>query len=222
MATPSSPIGFSDIYSEANGATPGSATSLAAITSGGSYFDGPNGNAGNAFNAWGQSYGDDGIYSVQALSATPIKFSDYRNVSYFYDQTNTQISFEVVNNNGTYAFEVIMDYMDTSLNYSYLSTNTGGLLSPSTTYGPTEASLSTTPLIYGCNWRLTINPESGYTSPTATIRLDINGSTLFSGITINPAGTPTIEDYNAWGNEYMTLDQPVSGATGSLIYVRIT
>jgi hypothetical protein len=222
MATPSSPIGFGDIYSEANGAVPSSATSLAAITSGGSYFDGPNGSTTNAFNAWGQGYGDDGIYSVQALSATPIKFSDYRNVSYFYDQTNTQISFEVQNNNGGYAFDVTMDYMDTSLNYIYLSTNTGGLLGPSTTYGPTEASLSTTPLIYGCNWRLTINPDSGYTSPTATIRLDINGSTLFSGINIDPFPTPTILDYTSFANEYMTLDQPVSGATGSLVYIRIS
>jgi hypothetical protein len=222
MATPSSPIGFSDIYSEANGAAPGSATSLRALATS-SYFIGPNGSNTIAYNGWGQAKGDDGIYSVQALSATPVSFNDYRNVSYFYDQSQYQVSFEVQNNNGTYGFDVIMDYMDTSLNYSYLFTNTGGgLLSPSTTYGPTEASLSTTPLIYGCNWRLTINPDSGYTSPTATIRLDINGSTLFSGININPVGTPTIEDYITHGNAYMTIDQPVSGATGSLINIRIS
>jgi hypothetical protein len=220
MATPTSPIGFSDIYSEANGTAPVSATSLSDLTNANSWFQGPNGANTIGFNAWGQQFSNDGIYAVQGLTSAPISFNNYRNISYFYDQSQYQISLEVANNSGN-AYDVTMYYMDTNLIYNYLVANTGGPVGGGTTFGPSEVSISTTPLIYGCNWKIQIDPPPGYTSGN-TFRLDINGNTLFTGEPIAAAPAPTFQDYNAWGNEYMTLDQPVSGATGSLIYVRIS
>jgi hypothetical protein len=222
MATPSSPIGFSDIYSEANGTTPGSATSLNTLAKQ-SYFTGPNGSNAISFNAWGQNLGIDGIYNVQALASTPIKFDDYRNVSYFYDQTNTQISLYIVNNGPpppTGDFNITMYYMDSSLTYNY---NVGGAFVPGggNSFGPNEISSPGTPLIYGCNWKLQIDSNPFYTGGNF-LNLFINGNLLINNDPIPPTfPAPVFWDYNTWGNEYMALNEPVGGATGSRIEIFI-
>ena len=219
MATPTSPLEFSDIYSEANGVDPVSPVSFSVLTSN-TYFAGPNGANTQNFNSWGGGGGDDGIYSVANNGQATTHFSPYRNVSYFYDQSQYQISLQVDNNSGN-DFIVTMYYMDSSLTYNYLVASTSGPVLASQTFGPSEMSLSTTPLIYGCNWKIQIDPNPFYSSGT-TFRLDMNGTTLFSGITIIGFPIPTIEDYITHGNAYMTIDQPSNPATGSLIYVRIT
>ena len=222
MTTPSSPIGFSDIYSEANGASPGSATSFKTLTSS-SYFDGPNGSSTIGYNAWGQSKGIDGIYAVQALGTTPYKFSDYRNINYYYEQTQYQISLQMINNappGPPGDFNIQIFYMDSSLTYNYLMFGTllnGG----GTTFGPTEISNTSTPLIYGCNWKIQIDSSPAYTGGNF-LDLQINGVSLIPNDPIPPTfPAPTFWDYTTWGNEYMTLDQPVTGATGSFIDIRI-
>jgi hypothetical protein len=217
MATPSSPIGFSNIYDEANGTVPVSATSLEDLTQF-SYFSGPNGSNVIGFNTWGQNKGDDGIFAVQGLAANPIKFSNYRNVSYYYDQSQYQVTLEVNNNTGGDDFTITMNYMDSTLTYNYLIANTPIL--PSSTFGPQDMTISTTPLIYGCNWNLQVEQNPFY-SGNADITLYINGVVLINKVAI-PATfpAPTFYDYTTYGNEYMTIGQP-SGATGSVILIDI-
>lgn len=225
MATPTSPIGISDIFFEANGATPSSPVSFSVLTSN-TYFAGPNGANTQNFNSWGANQGDNGIFSVANNGQATDRFSPYRNVSYFYDQTQYQISFQVDNNltpnppSTDTDMTVFITYMDSSLTYAYMNTNTGTPVQGGSTYGPAEGSIGSTPLIYGCNWKLEIIPDSTYVGG-AVVDLTINGSTLITGGTINTGGS-TFFDYTSYSNEFMTLNQPVAGATGSLIYVTIS
>jgi hypothetical protein len=222
MTTPSSPIGFSDIYSEANGAAPSSATSLAAFTKNHSWFDGPTGFNNVSYYSWGQSYGIDGIYNVQGLSATPIKFDNYRSIPYYYDQTNTQISFQFINNSFPFPpgndFNVLLKYMDSSLTIEYASAasfmNAGG-----PPFGPQEISNGSTPLIYGCNYYLEITANPPYAGGVP-VRLTINGNNVFGSPQVINSGINTY-DYTSFSNEYMTPDWPVTGATGSYALVEI-
>jgi len=219
MATPSSPIGFSNIYSEANGVAPVSPTSLGLLTYQRNYFQGPNGSNIIGYNTWGQNQSIDGIYAVQTIAPSPVSFNDYRNVSYFYDQSQYQISLQITNNAAD-NFSIVMYYMDSSLTYNYLVAN-AGTVAGSSTFGPSEMSSATTPLIYGCNWKLQIDTDPFYVGGS-TVDLNINSSALISAASIPVAfPAPTFWDYNTYGNEYMTLNQPVTGATGSFIDITI-
>jgi hypothetical protein len=215
MATPSSPIGFNDIYSEANGAAPSTATSLRALATS-SYFIGPNGSNTIAYNGWGQSKGINGIFNVQALGSTPIKFSDYRSIPYYYDQTNTQIIFNFVNNAPPIPgndFNVALYYKDSTLTYTYLVGSTFlPASSPPTTI---QVDQPTTPLIYGCNWYLEViaNPPYPF-SLKVDVSMAINGTNVLNPTSVN-TGTNTFDYTTGVANEYMQYDWPSSGLTGS-------
>ena len=225
MATPSSPITFSDIYSEANGVPPyqyfGTTGSFGTLASD-SYFDGPNGSNTITYNAWGQSKGIDGVYAVQGLGATPIEFRDYRNVSYFYDQVNTQIKLQMIGfpnlTPPNCDFTVTLRYMDSTLTYTYAQ---GSSFMPvGSVFGPIDISTPTTPLIYGCNWQLEVAPDPFY-GGGAIVTMDINGTTIMPPQPINP-GPSNFWDYNTgFANEFMQLDQPAVGLTGSLVVITI-
>lgn len=224
MTTPSSPISFSDIYSEANGVapSPGSTVSFGTLASS-SYFDGPNGFNTTGYNAWGQARGINGIYAVQGLAATPIEFNDYRNVSYYYDQINTKISLQIIGFTSLVPpncdFTVTLRYMDSTRAYTYAQ---GSSFVPvGSTYGPIDISTPSTPLIYGCNWQLEVNPVPPYTGG-ANVNMDINGIAVMPAQVINP-GPPTLYNYNTgFANEFMQLNQPNAGETGSLVVVTIS
>jgi hypothetical protein len=221
MTTPSSPITFGDIYIEANGTAPVSDTYFNTLATG-SYFQGPNGNNTIAYNAWGQSLGNDGIYAVQALPATPIEFNNYRSVAYYYDQINSQISLQIIGFQSLSPpncdFTVTLRYMDSTLAYTYAQ---GSSFVPvGSTYGPIDISTPTTPLIYGCNWQLEVNPVPPYAGG-ANVNMDINGIPVLPGAPINP-GPPQFWDYNGFANEFMQLNQPNAGQIGSLVVITIT
>jgi hypothetical protein len=221
MTTPSSPITFGDIYSEANGVAPVSDTYFNTLATG-SYFQGPNGNNTIAYNAWGQSLGNDGIYAVQALPATPIEFNNYISVAYYYDQINSQISVQIIGHPAlpphSYDFTVTLRYMDSTLNYTYAQASS--FLPATQVYGPIDISTPTTPLIYGCNWQLEIIPDPFYPGG-AFVNMDINGAPVMPPQTINP-GPPQFWDYNGFANEFMQLNQPNAGQIGSLVVITIT
>jgi hypothetical protein len=221
MTTPSSPISFSDIYSEANaGAAPGSDTYFNTLATG-SYFQGPNGNNTIAYNAWGQSLGNDGIYDVQGLAATPIEFNNYRSVAYYYDQINSQISVEMIGYPvpiPNYDFTVTLRYMDSTLNYTYAQASS--FLPSTQVYGPIDISTPSTPLIYGCNWQLEVNPDPGYPGG-ANVNMDINGVPVMPSQPIIP-GPSNFYDYNGFANEFIQLNYPSPGRIGSLVVITIT
>ena len=219
MATPSSPIGFSDIFSEANGIPPGSATSFKTLASS-SYFNGPGGSNTIAFNAWGQARGNNGIYSVQGLAATPIRFSNYRNISYFYDQSQYQSQWSIDNQCAAgppdYDFNWYFSFNDTSLTYTYLSQ--GGLIGGGQNLPQQEATNPTTPLIYGCNWYLQVDTSPSYPGD-AFVDLTINGNALmFNEPMANPGPFTETFDYTNFTNEVMRANSP-TGATGSVVEI---
>jgi hypothetical protein len=217
MATPTSPLEFSDIYSEANGVDPVSPVSFSVLTSN-TYFAGPNGANTQNFNSWGGGSGIDGIYSVANNGQATDRFSPYRNVSYYYDQSQYQVTLEVINNSGN-DFNITMYYMDSSLVYNYLVMNTGPVFG-SSTFGPTDLSTNMTPLIYGCNWKLQID-QSPFYGGGNDVRMTINGATLLNTLPISPTfPAPEFWDYQTYGNETMLENFP-TGATGSVIEIRI-
>jgi hypothetical protein len=223
MTTPSSPIGFSSIYSEANGASPGSATSFKTLASS-SYFNGPNGSNTIAYNAWGQNKGIDGIFNVQGLGATPYKFSDYRSIPYYYDGTTTEITLNI--NSSVIGFpgndfNITLYYRDSTLTYNYL--NVGSFV-PAGSSQTVPVSKTNTPLIYGCNWVLEVQANPPYPSfGTVTIQMTINGNNVLNPTSL-VGGTNTF-DYTGGGggggsNEYMQYNWPSSGLTGSYVDIQ--
>jgi len=219
MATPSSPIGFGRIYSEANGLSPSSQTSFADLAQT-SYFSGPGGSNTIAYNAWGQAQGINGIFAVQGLSANPNKFSSFRNVSYFYDQTQYSSLWRIDNNCAAfpdYDFNYLFEFKDSSLTYSYCTN--GGLINGATSTGFFEATNPTTPLIYGCNWYLQVDTGPQYTGD-ASVTLTINNNLIMNKEPMANTGPYTeMFDYTTYGNEYMTVGQPSGVITGSRVEI---
>jgi hypothetical protein len=218
MATPSSPIGFSDIYSEANGTPPVSPTSFKTLASS-SYFEGPAGSSTIAFNAWGQARGLNGIWLVQAYGATPYNFGGYRNKSYFYDQSQYQSQWYIDNQCNSipdYDFNWFFSFNDTSLTYNYCSS--AGMIMGGNNTGTFDATNPTTPLIYGCNWYLQVDTNPQYPGD-AYVDLIINGVNLMSNEPMANAGPYTeMFDYNTYGNSNIRVNSP-TGATGSAVEI---
>ena len=225
MATPSSPIGFSNIYSEANGVAPVSATSLDTLAQR-TYFQGPNGTNAVGFNCWGQGEGNNGIYAVQSLTGNLISFNNYREVSYYYDNNQYQVSLNIINNTSTDDFTVTVYYMDTTLTYNYLVMSAGTIF-PASSFPAQVVSQTNSPLIYGCNWNLQIESNPFYAG-TADVSMDINGVGVLGATTIPAAfPTPVFFDYTSNTNEFMTpgyptgVPTPITGVTGSEIIIDI-
>jgi hypothetical protein len=223
MATPTSPLSFNDIYTEANGSGIVSPVSFSVMTNY-NYFEGPYGNSSIGFNAWGAGDGDDGIYSVANNGLAQDRFGPYRNISYYYNPTTQYSSQWNITNNcpmgPSYDFNYLFAFKDTSLTYTYLSN--GGLIPGGTSTGLFEATNTNTPLIYGCNWYLQVDTGPGYPAD-AFASLTINGSLLMNKVSMANFGPfSEIFDYTTYGNEYMTTDQPVSGKTGSLVEIEFS
>ena len=219
MATPSSPIGFNDIYLEANGVNTPSAISVGRLF-GNSYFDGPNGSAAISFNTWGKNKGNNGIFSVANLASTPDKFDSFRNVSYFYGNNSQYSSLWTFDNQcpaqPDYDFIYLFEFRDTTLTYSYCSN--GGVVFGNQSTGQLQATNPTTPLIYGLNWYLQVDTNPMYTGD-AFVDLTINGNLLMNFVNMANAGpSQEIFDYTTYGNENMRANSP-TGLTGSVVDV---
>ena len=219
MATPTSPLSFGDIYSEANGIAPTTPVSFSVLT-GYTYFDGPNGNSSIGFNAWGAGDGDDGIFSVANSGQAQDRFGPYRNVSYYYNPNISYSSqWNIINNCSAapdYDFNYLFAFKDTSLTYTYASN--GGLINGGTSTGFFEATNTNTPLIYGLNWYLQVDTGPMYTGD-AFVSLNINNNLLMNKIPMSNAGPFTeMFDYITYGNEYTTIGYP-SAKTGSVVEI---
>ena len=219
MATPSSPISFSDIYSEANGSTPGSATLWGRLARD-SYFDGPNGSSGNSFNGWGaygSTLGADRIFQIPVDSSP--NFGSYRTKTYFYGSfPDFDVTLYADNQSAGDIDNIDVTLYDDSLTYNYLGGNTGPLGS-TTTYGPsTFPGLTTnTPLIEVLYWKLTITTPPFY--PGGTGDYYINGNLVLGGFPVNPGPAPNEYDFNAGSTE---STRNSIGYTGSYHEVYIT
>jgi hypothetical protein len=201
MATPSSPISFSDIYSEANGSTPGSPTLWGSLARD-SYFDGPNASGGNSFNGWGgygSTSGSNRIFQIPADS-TP-NFGSYRNKTYFYGNApDFDITLLVDNQTAGDIDDVNITLYDNSLTYNYVN-GTSGPVGSTTTYGPSsfQGLTPNTPLIEVLYWIITVSTPPFF--PGGTMDYYINGNIVLSGAPVNPGPAPNIFDFSAGSTE---------------------
>lgn len=231
-------VSFGDIYSKANGGTPGSATSFATMSAL-SYFEGPNGNSTISYNAWGRngnSSAANRIYNVSAAS-TNFNFSAFSSGSvsptnvkdYFYDGTEYKCNLTVYNNLPADApFPppgVFYDVQDVNLTirdntdtYSYINGNSGVVISAGNgggTFGPTDLSQFTSPIIRSAYWEIVI--ASGPNFPGATADLVGNGSTLFTGQAVNGGGAPTTFNWGSYSA--VVVATGYGGTTAGLDFV---
>lgn len=221
MPTPTSPISFGDIYSEANGGTPGGPTDWGRLARD-SYFEGPNGNSSIGFNAWGSygsSLGANRMFQIP-IDSSP-NFDSYRNKTYFYGQTPTpfDVSLYASNANADDVDNVDVQCYDDNLIYSYMGGNTGLLLSGNT-YGPNtfqNLQPGITPLIQVLYWQLIISTSPVFAG--GTVDYYINGNLVLAGGVVNPGPAPNIYDYTMGSTEGTRLNL---GYTGSYHEVYIT
>lgn len=218
MATPTSPLSFGNIYSEANGGTPGGATSWGNLSRN-SYFEGPNGNNSISFNAWGaygNSLGANVIYNVQ-VDSTP-NFGSYRGKDYFYGAApGFDTTLYVANNANADCFDCQLFFYDNSLTYSYMQGNSAVVPQLGGTYGPATLQglqPSITPLINTIYWVLNIDMDPGFGG--GTVDYFINSSLKIVGAPLNPGFNQF--DYNAYGTEDLRTS---IGFTGSIHEVYI-
>lgn len=229
MAVPSTNVKFSDIYAEANGSYSSGVLSLATMSFF-SYFQGPNGSNTISYNAWGQgqSSGANRIYNTSAKT-TNIQVGDFTGDTYFYDQSAFKCNLTVYNNLPADApFPppgVFYDVQDVNLTirdntdtYSYINGNSGVVISAGNgggTFGPTDLSQSTSPIIRSAYWEIVIASSPNF--PGATADLVGNGSTLFTGQAVNGGGAPTTFNWGSYSA--VVVATGYGGTTAGLDFV---
>lgn len=191
MPTPSTNLGISAIYQEANGSTPGSVISFGDLARA-SYFEGPNGSNSVQYNAWG-SYGNSAgankIFAV-ATDSTP-NFGLFSNLDYFYyNPPDYDVTLYVDNQFNNPPWEdcqnVDIQMYDNSYTYFYLTANSG-MVPVGAQYGPnTFQGLQSgiTPLIEELFWQLRVDMDPMMFGG-GQVDYYINGTNVFNGA-LNP------------------------------------
>lgn len=229
MAVPTTNVKFSDIWSEANGAYSSGILSMLTMSFF-SYFAGPNGSNSQTSNNWGQGEGSGAnrIYGTNAKT-TLIQVGDFDGLTYFYDQSAFKCNLTVYNNLGpsqpfpppptdTDVQDVNLTLRDNSDTYSYLTGNSGVVISAGNgggTYGPTDLSQPTSPIIRSAYWEITIASNPNF--PGATADLTGNGVSLFTGQAVNGAGAPTVFNWGTYGA--VVVATGYGGTTAGLDFV---
>jgi hypothetical protein len=231
MAVPTTNINFSDIALTAD-ATYSGILSLNTMSFF-SYFTGPNGSSNQPYNNWGQgeASGANRIYGTTAKT-TNIKVGDFSGLSYFYDGSTTDIYFQCFNNSpfpitppdppDCYDMNVSLTLTDSNATYTYCSY--GGLVFPGGGSFPSLGYIAipgVTPLINTYYWSINISPAPSYpgSSGTVPVRIDINGTTVLSGVTINAGAN--IFDFTTYGTEVVTSGFPSGYTAGGDFLVSI-
>jgi hypothetical protein len=210
MTVPNSDVQLSDIYWEAQfgggSGDPGSPIVFGDLA-GYDYFYGPNGNASISYNGWGQStaVGLNRIYGLSVAASGPYLMGDYKNLVYFYDQTNYKVTITVINNLPPTPpppppiFNDVMDcnisFYDQSDTYMYLAGNSGGAPQGGVA-GPNDISQPNTPIISEGYWYIDLNMDGTFGGGLCDIV--INGTNY-----VNAAGIvagPNLFDWNTYGS----------------------
>ena len=204
MALPSTNLGLSNIFYEANPTQSGindlSLLDIASV----SYFSGPNGGNAEPYNYWGESElsGVNRIYGTTArASGNNYPMGDFRGLTYYYDNSTFQVTLEVTNNlvsivppgpPGPPFFDndvnVNVELWDSSFAYQYLAGG-GGAAAPGS-YGPSSVSQTNDPIIFRGYWKVTISGAfPSFAGGNAD--LSINGTSKFTGqaVAAGPGGS---------------------------------
>jgi hypothetical protein len=207
MAVPSSNIGISDIYKEANfGSSPSGDTPVSDLFLK-SYFESTAFGGSLTYNAWGQYGNASGANRIYGLSAsnTNLSFNDFANKVYFYDNSTYANYVDMLNQLPTPTppappFDNDLTVFCTLWNstksyfYSQFQTNifAGGSVSQ-------IFSNTTEPILARAYWEVTVQPFSG-SFGGASIDISINNTSKVSGGTINAGGITTF-DWQTYGDE---------------------
>jgi hypothetical protein len=207
MTTPSSDIGISDIWTEANNPSPSGGDNISfGDLSRISYFEGSNGSSTYSFNGWGRygnTTGDDRIFGLTAQN-TPQAINDFGNKDYFYDGSSYQAvcNFDNQLNPPIFPtppsandFNVTVELYDSTQSYQYAFGNLGAPAQASGAINFEQASV--TPLIGVLYYVITIDsdPQGG----GGTTNVDINGTNVFNGASPSFGGQ-LIVDFGTYGS----------------------
>ena len=211
MALPSTNLGLSNIFYEAN-PTLSSINNLSLLDIASvSYFSGPNGGNAEPYNYWGESElsGVNRIYGTTArASGNNYPMGDFRGLTYYYDNSTFQVTLDVVNNLVSTPpppfpidndIDVTLELYDSSFVYMYIQQGSGVVTAPGNT-GNIVASSTSDPIIFRGYWKVII----GAMFPTfagGTCNIKINGTTKVSGGSLPSGGGQTIFDSATSGTE---------------------
>jgi hypothetical protein len=229
MALPSTNIGVSDIFYQANpgasGVTDLSFLDIASV----SYFSGPGGSNVEPYNYWGESEnsGANRIYGTIARSGgTDYPMGDFRGLTYFYDNSSFLVKVDLTNNLPPNAppppfptdndVNINATLYDSTFTYQYGVAGGSLVMTNGGTFVGT-ISQTTSPIIFRGYWKVEISP-SAFLVSGALVDISINGSAKVTNGTINAGPTPTSFDSATYGTEDVAYNATLGG-TGLLIVV---
>jgi hypothetical protein len=174
------------------------------------YFEGPSGSNTYNYSSWGQGYTATGYDCMWAVrnenNAGPVKFSAFQTQSYFYDQSTYQSNWLITNNLPgfpEYDLNYNLTFYDSTLTYQY-GLSAASLINAQTQQNLGDISQTTTPLIYGISWKLTIDTDPRYPDffiGDGFVDLSIAGTSVMTNERIYP-GT-NIFDYTTFSQGFM-------------------
>ena len=228
MALPSTNLGVSDIFYQANPAlsniTDLSFLDIASI----SYFTGPNGSNVEPYNYWGQSEnsGANRIYGLAVNSGSNYLVGDFRGLTYFYDNSSFLVNVDFTNNlpaNVPFPppptdndVTIVATLFDSNFTYQYGVSGGSVVMTNGGTYSAT-ISQTTSPIIFRGYWKVEISPSAQLVGG-ALVDITINGTAKVTNGTINAGPTPTSFDSATYGTEDVAYNGTLGG-TGLLIVV---
>jgi hypothetical protein len=225
MAVPSSNIGMSDIYGEANfGGTPPSDLAVSDLFKK-SYFESNAFGGSLTFNAWGQYGNSSGANRIYGLSASDINnnFNQFASKVYYMDNSTYANYVDIINNltppappappfdNDIDVFCRLYDSTGTHIYSSFFqSVFAGGSVSQ-------IFSNTTEPILAIAYWEVQFQPVSGSFGGT-TCNIGINNTSVVSGGTINASGITTF-DFSTLGS--VSVGSSSSGYIGTYFDISI-
>ena len=228
MALPSTNLGISDIFYNANPAlsniTDLSFLDIASV----SYFSGPNGSNVEPYNYWGQSEnsGANRIFGLSVNSGSNYLMGDFRGLTYFYDNSSFLVNVDFTNNlpaNVPFPppptdndVTINATLFDSTFTYQYGVSGGGVVMTNGGTYSAT-ISQTTSPIIFRGYWKVEISPSAQLVAG-ALVDITINGSAKVTNGTLNAGPTPTSFDSATYGTQDIAFDGTLGG-TGLLIVV---
>lgn len=231
MALPSTNLGVSDIFYQANpllsGITDLSFSDIAEY----SYFDGPNGANTQPYNYWGEdgTIGAGGLNRIFGTTARADNFpmGDFRGLTYFYDNSNFLVKVDFTNNLPANApfpppptnndVGIDAQLLDSTLTLQYgVGSGNQNVQTNGGNYNAT-ISQTTSPIIFRGYWKVTISPSAQLVS-NALVDITINGTAKVTNGTVNAGPTPTSFDSATYGTEDVASNGTLGG-TGLLIVV---
>ena len=229
MALPSTNLGVSDIFYEANpsqsGVTDMSFLDIAAV----SYFEGPNGTNAKPYNYWGETGGigtggSNRIYGTTTRAGSNYFMDDFKGLTYYYDNSTFLVKINITNNLNPNApfpppgtnndINISATLYDSTYFYQY-GVNGGGLvLSGGGTYSAT-ISQTTSPIIFRGYWQVDLSP-SPQLEANSKVDITINGNAKVTNGAINAGPGTTSFLGSTYGNEDVAY-YSLLGGTGLYI-----